>query len=77
MRLKTWSTGTEYAVAYVMGPDKDKGTVYLKAKNNVYNYLPFFVYYASKISVLLTKIGHKPRQRQYLVIHLKNYLRQI
>ena len=40
MRLKTWSTGTEYAVAYVMGPDKDKGTVYLKAKNNVYNYLP-------------------------------------
>ena len=44
---------------------------------NVYNYLPFFVYYASKISVLLTTIGHKPCQRQYLVIHLKNYLRQI
>ena len=40
MRLKTWSKGTEYAVAYVMGPDKDKGTVYLKAKDNVYNYLP-------------------------------------
>ena len=39
---------------------------------NVYNYLPFFVYYASKISVLLTKIGHKPRQRQYMVIHLNN-----
>jgi outer membrane lipoprotein-sorting protein len=40
MHLKTWSKGTEYAVAYVMGPDKDKGTVYLKAKSNVYNYLP-------------------------------------
>ena len=40
MSLKTWAKGTDYAVAYVTGPDKDKGTVYLKAKNEVYNYLP-------------------------------------
>jgi outer membrane lipoprotein-sorting protein len=40
MSLKTWAKGTEYAVAYVTGPDKDKGTVYLKSGNDVYNYLP-------------------------------------
>ncbi|MDB4107144.1 outer membrane lipoprotein-sorting protein [Bacteroidia bacterium] len=40
MSLKTWAKGTDYAMAYITGPDKDKGTVYLKAKNNVYNYLP-------------------------------------
>jgi outer membrane lipoprotein-sorting protein len=40
MSLKTWAKGTEYAMAYVKGPEKDKGTVYLKAKDEVYNYLP-------------------------------------
>ena len=40
MSLKTWAKGTEYAMAYVTGPDKDKGTVYLKSGNDVYNYLP-------------------------------------
>ena len=40
MELKTWSKGVDYAMAYVKGPDKDVGTVYLKAKNDVYNYLP-------------------------------------
>ena len=40
MSLKTWAKGTEYAMAYVKGPEKDKGTVYLKAENDVYNYLP-------------------------------------
>lgn len=40
MSLKTWAKGVDYAVAYVTGPDKDKGTVYLKAKDDVYNYLP-------------------------------------
>ena len=40
MSLKTWAKGTEYAVACVTGPDKDKGTVYLKSGNDVYNYLP-------------------------------------
>lgn len=40
MSLKTWAKGTDYAVAYITEPDKDKGTVYLKAKDEVYNYLP-------------------------------------
>ncbi|HBN03785.1 MAG TPA: outer membrane lipoprotein-sorting protein [Bacteroidetes bacterium] len=40
MELKTWSKGMDYAMAYVKGPDKDEGTVYLKAKKDVYNYLP-------------------------------------
>ena len=40
MRMKVWSKGADYAMAYVMGPEKDKGTVYLKSKSEVYNYLP-------------------------------------
>lgn len=40
MVLKTWTKGTEYAMAYVIQPDRDKGTVYLKANNEVWNYLP-------------------------------------
>ncbi len=40
MSLKTWAKGTEYAVAYITVPDRDKGTVYLKSGNDVYNYLP-------------------------------------
>lgn len=40
MSLKTWTKGTEYAMAYVMGPAKDKGTVYLKSGDNVWNFLP-------------------------------------
>ncbi len=40
MSLKTWSKGTDYAMAYILGPEKDKGTVYLKSQNDVYNYLP-------------------------------------
>lgn len=40
MTLNTWSKGSNYAAAYVSGPEKDKGTVYMKTGNNVYNYLP-------------------------------------
>lgn len=40
MQMKTWAVGTDYALAYVLSPDKDKGTIYLKNKNSVYNYLP-------------------------------------
>lgn len=40
MSLKTWSKGSDYALAYIVGPEKDKGTVYLKTKSNVYSYLP-------------------------------------
>jgi outer membrane lipoprotein-sorting protein len=38
--LKTWNKGTEYAAAYILAPEKDKGTVYVKSKNEVWNYLP-------------------------------------
>lgn len=38
--LKTWTKGMEYAAAYILSPEKDKGTVYLKNKNDVWNYLP-------------------------------------
>ncbi len=40
MVLKTWGKGSEYAMAYVLSPAKDAGTVYMKSKNEVYNYLP-------------------------------------
>jgi outer membrane lipoprotein-sorting protein len=40
MGLKTWGKGSDYAMAYVKSPAKDAGTVYLKAGNDVYNYLP-------------------------------------
>lgn len=40
MSLKTWAKGVDYAVAYITEPDKDKGTVYLKSGDDVYNYLP-------------------------------------
>lgn len=40
MSLTTWSKGKDYALAYITGPEKDKGMVYLKTQNDVYNYLP-------------------------------------
>ena len=40
MALHTWSKGKNFAVAYISSPDKDKGTIYMKNGNNVYNYLP-------------------------------------
>lgn len=40
MGLKTWGKGTDYAMAYVLSPTKDAGTVYMKSNNEVYNYLP-------------------------------------
>ncbi len=40
MSLKTWSKGANYTLAYITGPEKDKGTVFLKTQNEVYNYLP-------------------------------------
>lgn len=40
MELKTWAKGTDLALAYVKAPDKDKGTVFLKTQDAVYNYVP-------------------------------------
>lgn len=40
MTLKTWTKGSDYSVSLVMSPAKEKGTVFLKRKKEVWNYLP-------------------------------------
>jgi len=40
MVMKNWSSGTDYAVSLVVSPAKEKGSVFLKRKNEVWNYLP-------------------------------------
>lgn len=40
MTLKTWSKGQDYSVTLILSPAKDKGTVYLKRKNEIWQYLP-------------------------------------
>jgi outer membrane lipoprotein-sorting protein len=40
MSLKTWTKGTDFAVSLVLSPAKEKGSVFLKRKNEVWNYLP-------------------------------------
>ncbi len=40
MTMKNWSQGNDYAVSLVTSPAKEKGTVFLKRKNEAWNYLP-------------------------------------
>ena len=40
MTLKTWTQGSDYSVSVVLSPAKEKGSVFLKRKNEVWNYLP-------------------------------------
>ncbi len=40
MKVKTWSKGEDYSVTLVLSPAKDKGTVFLKRKNEIWQYLP-------------------------------------
>lgn len=40
MRLKNWSKGTDYAVSVIIYPAKEKGIVFLKRKNDMWNYMP-------------------------------------
>lgn len=40
MTLKTWSKGDDYSVTLILSPAKDKGTVYLKRKNEIWQYIP-------------------------------------
>ena len=40
MTMKNWSQGNDYAVSLVISPAKEKGSVFLKRKNEVWNYLP-------------------------------------
>ena len=40
MTMKNWSLGNDYAVSFVTSPAKEKGSVFLKRGNEVWNYLP-------------------------------------
>ncbi|MBG16539.1 MAG: outer membrane lipoprotein-sorting protein [Crocinitomicaceae bacterium] len=40
MTMKNWSMGNDYAVSLVTNPAKEKGSVFLKRGNEVWNYLP-------------------------------------
>jgi len=40
MELRTWSLGRDYNMVLVEAPAKDKGTVSLKRKNELWNWLP-------------------------------------
>jgi len=38
--LKSWSKGSDYALILVTAPARDKGTVFLKVKKEVWNWMP-------------------------------------
>ena len=38
--MKTWALGEDYALIYLTAPVRDKGTVTLKRKSEVWNFLP-------------------------------------
>jgi outer membrane lipoprotein-sorting protein len=40
MRVKNWTKTEDYNVMYIMEPARDKGTVYLKRKKEIWYYLP-------------------------------------
>jgi len=40
MRLKSWSKGDDYTVSIITYPAKEKGIVFLKRKNEMWNYMP-------------------------------------
>ena len=40
MEMKNWSIGNDFAVSLVTSPAKERGTVFLKRKNEAWNYLP-------------------------------------
>ncbi|MBC6366200.1 outer membrane lipoprotein-sorting protein [Algoriphagus sp. AK58] len=40
MSVKTWMKGNDYAMILIQTPAKDKGTVFLKRKKEVWNWLP-------------------------------------
>lgn len=40
MKMKAWSKGSDYSVSVITSPAKEKGTVFLMRKKEVWNYLP-------------------------------------
>lgn len=40
MDIKSWATGTEYSLILITSPARDKGTVFLKRKKEIWNWIP-------------------------------------
>jgi len=40
LTFKAWSKGTDYNMTYILSPAKDKGQVFLKRKNEMWNWVP-------------------------------------
>ena len=40
IKMKMWSKGTDYSMTYITSPAKDKGQVFLKRKNEMWNWVP-------------------------------------
>ena len=40
IKMKNWSKGTDYSMTYITSPAKDKGQVFLKRKNEMWNWVP-------------------------------------
>lgn len=38
--MQSWSMGVEYYIIYIMSPARDKGQVFLKRENNMWNWIP-------------------------------------
>lgn len=38
--MKTWSRGTDYSLILITSPARDKGTVFLKNRKEIYNWIP-------------------------------------
>ncbi|MBN1649704.1 MAG: outer membrane lipoprotein-sorting protein [Bacteroidales bacterium] len=38
--MQSWSMGTEYYLIYITAPARDKGQVFLKRENNMWNWMP-------------------------------------
>ncbi len=38
--MKSWSKGTEYSLIYITAPAKEKGQVFLKRQNDMWNWVP-------------------------------------
>ena len=38
--MKTWSKGTDFSMTYIQSPAKDKGQVFLKRNNEMWNWVP-------------------------------------
>ncbi len=38
--MKSWSKGRDYSMTYILSPAKDKGQVFMKRKNEMWNWVP-------------------------------------